>query len=123
MNPPIVPPLPNFVDMLLDTVFMVDMTGKIIYASASCKQLLGYTQEELIGQTMLQFVAPEDKEITLQEAARVASGDARIGFENRYIHKDGHRVHIMWSARFSEADQVRIGVARDMTARDRKSVV
>ena len=117
MNPPIAPPLPNFVDMLLDTVFMVDMTGKIIYASASCRQLLGYTQEELIGQTMLQFVAPEDKEATLQEAARVASGDARIGFENRYIHKDGHRVHIMWSARFSEADQVRIGVARDMTTR------
>ena len=26
-----------------------------------------------------------------------------------YRHKDGRQVHIMWSARWSEADQLRIG--------------
>lgn len=117
MSPPISPPLPNFVDLLLDTVFVVDMTGKIVYVSAACERLLGYRQEEMIGQHMLQFIAPEDRERTMLEAARVASGIPRIGFENRYVHKNGKRVHIMWSARFSEADQLRIGVARDMTER------
>ena len=36
-------------------------------------------------------------------------------FENRYVRKDGQVVHIMWSARWSEADQARIAVARDIT--------
>ncbi|HEU4373914.1 MAG TPA: diguanylate cyclase, partial [Telluria sp.] len=42
---------------------------------------------------------------------------AQPNFENRYLRKDGQRVHIMWSARWSEADQLRIAVARDVTAR------
>jgi diguanylate cyclase (GGDEF)-like protein len=47
------------------------------------------------------------------------AGCRRIGFENRYIRKDGCYVHIMWSALWAEKDQLRIGVARDVTERKR----
>lgn len=117
------PPLPNFLDLLLDTVFVVDMQGKLVYVSAACERLLGYTPQELIGRSMVDLIVPEDRERTLREAALVMSGLPRIGFENRYIRKDGSRVHIMWSARFSEADQLRIGVARDVTERRRLEAV
>ncbi len=40
-----------------------------------------------------------------------------MGFENRYRHKNGHLVDIMWSASWSEPDQLRIGVARDVSER------
>ncbi|WP_246265545.1 sensor domain-containing protein [Aromatoleum diolicum] len=107
--------MPEFVDLLLDTVFLVDARGRIVYVNAACERMFGYTPEELMGQSLLDFVVPEDRARTLEEAKQVIAGHSRIGFENRYIRKDGRRVHIMWSARWSEKDQLRIGVARDVT--------
>jgi diguanylate cyclase (GGDEF)-like protein/PAS domain S-box-containing protein len=119
MKNSVLPPLPEFLDLLLDTIFVVNEQGIIVYISGACQRLLGYTPEELTGQPMFQFIAPEDQERTRQEARRVSTGEQSVGFENRYIHKDGHRVHIMWSARYYEAEQLRIGVARDVTVRRR----
>lgn len=112
-------PIPNVVDLLLDAVLMVDVHGRIVYVSAACERIFGYTPEEMAGMAMIDLVAPEDRARTLEEAGQVMSGHPRIGFENRYIRKDGRLVHIMWSARWSEADQLRIGVARDVTERKR----
>jgi diguanylate cyclase (GGDEF)-like protein/PAS domain S-box-containing protein len=109
--------LPNIVDLLLDAVFLVNTEGRIVYVSAACERIFGYTPEEMIGMRMLDHIIPEDRARTLEEAALVMAGRPRIGFENRYIRKDGSLVHVMWSARWSEADQLRIGVARDVTER------
>lgn len=106
-------------DLLLDAVCMVDDQGHFVFVSSACERIFGYTAEEMIGRRMLDFVAPEDLERTQATARAVRSGQIQPHFENRYVHKDGHLVHIMWSARWSEAEQVRIGVARDISARKR----
>jgi len=111
--------MPNIVDLLLDAVVMVDVRGRVVFASAACEHIFGYTPEEMFGRTMIDLVLPEDRARTWEEAMQVMAGKPRIGFENRYIRKDGRIVHVMWSARWSEADQLRIGVARDVTARKR----
>ncbi|WP_298153942.1 sensor domain-containing diguanylate cyclase, partial [Metallibacterium sp.] len=77
----------------------------------------GYTPEEMLGQSMIELVHPDDRARTLATAAAVMSGTPTPYFENRYLRKDGGTVHIMWTARWSEADGVRIAVARDITAR------
>ncbi|MDB5796415.1 MAG: diguanylate cyclase [Paucimonas sp.] len=109
--------LGNVADLLLDAVIVVDVQGRIIYANAACELVFGYTPEEMKQRPMIDRVVPEDRARTLEEARNVMAGQPRIGFENRYIRKDGSVVHIMWSARWSEADQLRIGVARDVTER------
>ena len=109
--------LPPFVDLLLDAVFLVDLEGRVVYVSAACERIFGYTPQEFQGQRLIDHVAVQDRARTLEEAAKVAAGCARIGFENRYVHKNGHLVPIMWSARWSEDAQLRIGVARDITER------
>jgi len=106
---------PKLVDLLLDPVFVVDEAGRFIYASAACQQLLGFAPGELVGRDMIELVHPHDRERTLAAAQRVMQGDSHVNFENRYIHRDGHVVHIMWSARWLEQDRVRIAVARDVT--------
>jgi diguanylate cyclase (GGDEF)-like protein/PAS domain S-box-containing protein len=111
--------LPNFADLLLDAIFLVDINGCIVHVSAACERIFGYQPYEMIGRSMIDFVAPEDRVRTLDEAGKVIAGQERIGFENRYMRKDGSRVTIMWSARWLEAGQLRIGVARDVTARKR----
>jgi diguanylate cyclase (GGDEF)-like protein len=72
---------------------------------------------------MLDIMHPEDREKTLQAVSEIMSGKPKIGIENRYIRKDGEVVHIMWSARWSEKDQLRIAVARDISIRKRNEAI
>ncbi len=113
------PPLTSVLDLLLDAICVVDAQGRFVYVSAACEGVFGYTPEEMVGRPMMDLVAPEDRERTQLTAEEVMSGQPKYHFENRYVRKDGKRVDIMWSARWSEADQVRIGVARDITKRKR----
>jgi len=107
----------NVADLLLDVVFLVDASGKLVDVSAGCERLLGYRPGEMIGRNLYDFVAEQDLARTREEAARIQSGEERIGFENRYRREDGSLVDIMWSARRIDALNLRIGVARDITAR------
>jgi len=63
---------------------------------------------------------PEDRERTRASVIDVMSGRPQLHFENRYRHKDGQVIHIMWATHWSPADQLRIGVARDITERKRE---
>lgn len=110
-------------DLLLDAICVVDVQGRFLFASAACERIFGYTPEELIGRPMIELVFPGDRGKTLQAAAEIMAGQPKPHFENRYVRKDGKVVHIMWSARWSEADQARIAVARDITELKRAQAV
>ncbi|WP_115717543.1 sensor domain-containing diguanylate cyclase [Gallaecimonas mangrovi] len=105
----------HLVNQLVDTVFVVDEAGIIVFISQSCETLLGYSQQEMIGTRIEHYMHPTDIERTLQAAKRVMSGRAHSDFENRYLHKNGQPVNIQWSARWEEKNKLRIGVARDIT--------
>ena len=107
--------LGSYIDLLLDLICVVDANGHFVYVSASVSRILGYSNLELLGQPMLDYVWSADRERTLTQAAKVMSGEAGTHFENRYRHKDGHAVHLSWSARWSETEQVRVAVARDIS--------
>jgi len=109
------PSLEKVMDLLVDTICVVDSEGRFVFASAACERLLGYTREELIGRNMIELVYPEDRERTLLATAEIMSGLPKIHFENRYVRKDGKIVDIMWSARWVEKDGLRMAVARDIT--------
>ena len=107
----------GFVDLLLDAVCVVDRNGRFVYVSAASKRILGYEPRELIGTAMIDLVFPADRERTLLAANDIMAGEPKLNFENRYVHKDGHVVHIQWSARWSETHEMRVAVARDITER------
>lgn len=113
----------EFADQMLDAMFLVDTSGRIQYVSAACEGIFGYTPKEITGQSIIDLVVPDDRDRTLIEAKEVMAGKKRIGFENRYRHKDGNTVHIMWSAGWLQSERMRVGVARDVTALRKKSVV
>ena len=124
MKPPSLPPYETFFDLLLDAVFAVDASGRFVFASAAAERILGYTPQELLGMRMIDLVAPEDHQRTLARVEEIVAGaDAGLPanpyFENRYVRKDGRYVDLMWSARWSETDQLRVAVARDVTERKR----
>jgi len=77
----------------------------------------GYQPEELIGQPFIEFVAPEDVAKSNEEALKVMSGVEVRNFENRYIHKNGSLVNVIWTAFWSEKDSLMFCVGHDITER------
>ncbi|MGF6089587.1 diguanylate cyclase domain-containing protein [Pseudomonas sp. 18173] len=110
-------PLASYIDLLLDAVCAVDKQGRFVFVSAACERIFGYSADEMIGQPMIDMVHPGDRQRTLDAAREIMGGEPKLNFENRYLRKDGSVVHILWSARWSEVDQLRIAVARDITER------
>ena len=110
-------PLASYIDLLLDAVCAVDKQGRFVFVSAACERIFGYSADEMIGEAMIDMVHPGDRQRTLDAAREIMGGEPKLNFENRYLRKDGRVVHILWSARWSEDDQLRIAVARDITER------
>jgi PAS domain S-box-containing protein len=102
----------ELLDLVMDAVFVVDRYGRIVYVSAGCTPLLGYAPAELAGSYVIEHVHPEDRPRTLNSIWQITAGMPSARFENRWKHKDGRDVAIRWAARWSEAHQVRVAVAR-----------
>lgn len=107
--------LGKYMDLLLDAICVVNPSGEFIYVSAGAERVFGYQPDEMIGQSMFQFMHPDDHDKTRKVAAEIMQGVAKVNFENRYIRKNGEVAHILWSARYSKDDDIRIAVARDIT--------
>lgn len=117
MNSLSFPALGKYLDLLVDALCIVDKDGHFLYVSPSAEQIFGYSQMEMMGRQMLELVHPADRQRTMQAVDNIIAGEPQPHFENRYLRKDGAVVHIVWSARWSETDQCRVAVARDVTRR------
>ncbi|WP_224997764.1 PAS domain S-box protein [Cesiribacter sp. SM1] len=99
----------------LDIICALDQNGCYTKVNEACKNILGYSQEEMIGQSLRCFIHPDDLDRTLLVANDVIKGQKINNFENRYIHKAGHEVYMMWSGAWLKEDGVVICVGRDIT--------
>ncbi|BAP40928.1 sensory box protein [Pseudomonas sp. StFLB209] len=107
---------PRLIHLMLDTVFVVDSSDRIVFVSDACEALLGYRADELIGTLITGYLHPDDVPATRGSIERVMNGLPHVDFRNRYIRKDGAVVSILWAAFWSEEFDARIGVARNVTA-------
>lgn len=112
-------PAENLVDMLLDAICVVDKDGRFLFVSAACERIFGYSPQEMLDRPMIELVHPDDRARTLAAVREIMAGVPKPVFENRYVRKDGRTVHILWSARWSDDQKVRIAVAHDITERKR----
>tara|TARA_R100001377_G_scaffold69639_3_gene44978 strand:+ start:1553 stop:2884 length:1332 start_codon:yes stop_codon:yes gene_type:complete len=109
----------DFMDLLLDAICVVNPEGRLLFISAASEQMFGYTPEELVGKPIFDLVHPDDRDRSIAVSKRVNAGEEIVGFENRYLHKDGRTIHVRWTARWSEEQQIRVAVAHDISERIR----
>jgi PAS domain S-box-containing protein len=83
--------------------------------SATWTSVLGWTAQELLDCSFLDFVHPEDTRATRAEVARLAAGAPTVMFENRYRHRDGSYRWLQWNARPAAGLPLVYAVARDVT--------
>jgi PAS domain S-box-containing protein len=96
-----------------EVMLICDFAGVIDAVNPSATRLLGWSEDEMIGRALADFVHPEDLRRTAEEMAKLARGLMAHGFENRYRTKDGRYRLLDWTA---VPDGGRIhAVARDIT--------
>jgi len=102
-----------------DVICTLDAKGQFLSTNAACQSLWGYKAEELIGRCYLVLVRPEDRVLTKQMEDRTRTGSKITDFVNRCVRKDGSTVDVLWSASWSEEDEILFCVAHDATESQR----
>lgn len=106
-------------DYSRDIICAVDAAGRFVRVSNAALPTWGYSPEELMGRNYLSLVAEEDVAKTKAIARDIMTGRPATDFENRYVHKEGFPVPMLWSARWDEKDGLMYCIARNATEKIR----
>jgi PAS domain S-box-containing protein len=95
--------------------------GKFAYVSSLYKKLAGYSDTELINQNPLDYLHPDDREMTRKNAIKVLKRESSDPYEYRFIKKTGEAIWVLemvTSITYKEKRAV-LGSFMDITERKR----
>jgi PAS domain S-box-containing protein len=98
-----------------DLICVVGPDGAFRQVNRPAERILGYTPEEMIGRSYLDFIDPEDVALTEEITSRIHAGVLTNTFTTRYRRKDGRIAPIMWSAVWSDPHDSLFAIGRDMS--------
>lgn len=109
--------LRRFFNLIPELACIASTDGHFLKINAAWKDILGYTEQELLSTTFLDFIHPDDSEATIKEIEQLMRGIAAFHFVNRYRHKDGSYRWLEWKAIPVESNTEIYATARDITER------
>ncbi len=114
---------------VIDVIWIIDMDFRFTFVSPSCKNVVGYEPQELIGKIATTILSEDSQQLVVDEMAYALQMEEEVGkdgydahpLEVELLHKDG-------SKRWAEINRVflrddagnpvaTLGVARDITER------
>lgn len=118
----------RFFEVSIDMLCILDFSGHFRRLNPAWERTLGFTVQELMARPFIEFVHPDDRARTLEQNRAVRAGGRALGFENRYVCKDGSFRWFKWNAMSDSSEKAIYSVARDVTAikeaeRDRERLV
>jgi PAS domain S-box-containing protein len=111
--------LDRFFTTSLEMLGVAGMDGYFKRLNPAFERTLGFTAEELTARPFIDFVHPDDRQATLDEVAKLASGIDTLSFENRYRCRDGGYVWLSWTTTPVLESGLLYAAARDITERKR----
>ncbi len=105
----------RFFTLSLDLICIADFNGYFKRLNPAWATTLGYAPEELTGKPFIELVHPDDREATIAESQKLASGSSTVYFENRYRCKDGSYRWLAWTSKPAPVQQLIYAVAHDIT--------
>ena len=103
----------------------VGLNGLFLRANQKLCEILGYSEEELVGRSLKEISHPDDRDTTDAARARMRAGELdSVQFEKRYLRKDGPPVWVNLTVALarnaSGEPQHEIAVMEDITGRKEK---
>ncbi|MBC7798607.1 MAG: PAS domain S-box protein, partial [Pyrinomonadaceae bacterium] len=101
--------------------FVLNENGQIVSINQSGINLLGYPEDELIGNSIFRFYHVEDRPRLREQAASwLLNPEKPSHFEYRQVHKDGKIIHLATDVRMltqSDGTNLFLGTGKDISTR------
>ncbi len=111
--------LDRLFSMSKDMLCVAGTDGFFKRVNPAFREVLGYSEQELLEVPFVEFVHPDDRDDTVAEVTRLARGEPTIDFHNRYRAKDGGWRWLQWRATPLPDRGLIYAIARDATERVR----
>ena len=98
-----------------DLMCIFEPDGRLRRINPACRELLGYTEAELLGRPLTPLVHPEDLEHTLTEVRSSLTGNGPRVIRNRYCCRDGAVRWLSWRGYHDPAAGLVYATARDIS--------
>jgi PAS domain S-box-containing protein len=98
-----------------DMICVADYDGYFKKVNPAMSQILEYSEEELLTNPIDYFIHPDDQDATREGIKKLARGEEKTYYENRYITKSGKVIWLAWSTKNIPEEEVIYGVAKDIT--------
>ncbi len=107
----------RFFSLSPDMLCVVGFDGYFKRVNPAAEKIFGYSEAEMVGKLFIEFVHPDDRETTLQEAESVAAGNPTIGFENRWRCQNESYKWVAWTVSSFCEEELMYGIGREITDR------
>ena len=105
------------IELASDGIFVADLEGRFAEVNDAGCNLLGFSREEILGKTIMDFILPEEKERLFSHRERFLKGGSDVG-EWMLRRKDGTYVPVEVSAKILP-DGRWLAIDRDISERKR----
>ncbi|MFE3869074.1 PAS domain S-box protein [Flavobacterium sp. LS2P90] len=103
-----------FIEESKDLVCVLGIDAFFKEVNPAFVEILGYSKEELLTNSLIPLLHPDDLEITLKEIESLSTGKPSINYENRFLKKNGEFVTIQWTANSISSGDI-YAVGRDIS--------
>lgn len=85
-----------FFDNSIELLCVATVEGNFVKLNAKWEKTLGYSLDELEKKPYLEFVHPDDVQVTIQAVQQLSENKQVYNFKNRYKHKNGSYLWLEW---------------------------
>jgi PAS domain S-box-containing protein len=105
----------RYFDVSLDMLCIAGGDGFFKRVNPAFQRTLGWSTQDLLSRSFLEFVHKDDLEKTQLEIQKLTQGIPTISFENRYRCTNGSYKYLAWTAQPDEETGLIYAIARDVT--------
>ena len=99
----------------LDLHCIADLDGYFKQLNPAWEKTLGWSKAELLTKPYVEFIHPDDHDVTTQRIRSVIEGGDLLPVENRYLCKDGTYKWLSWATTVQTEEGLIFATARDIS--------
>lgn len=105
----------KYFEVSLDMLCIAGTDGYFKRVNPAFERTLGWSEEELLSRSFLDFVHPSDVDATVHEIEKLSQGIPTVSFENCYQCADGSYKQLLWNSYPDPDTGLLYAIARDVT--------
>ncbi|WKN31481.1 PAS domain S-box protein [Porifericola rhodea] len=103
----------------IDLICVAGTDGFFKKVNPTFTSVLGWEEDELLGESFYKFIHPDDLQVTKDEIAKLASGINTLNFTHRFRIKSGQYKDLQWVASPELSTGKLYAIARDITDKNK----